>query len=405
MMKDTKSVVGSKPKAVVMPHVLMSVFAIAALFVLGGMQPATFGVAGGLLLIAVISGVWSVKSQRVALVSMVAVMRQQMDEELEQERAKHISGLDEVCEEVMPIWSNQIEMARVHTETAITDLSMRFANLSQRLSAAVAASGGDGDSGQSGLVVLLQSSQHELNSIITSLRAALEVKQSMLGEVQSLARFTGDLQKMAQDVADIAGQTNLLALNAAIEAARAGEVGRGFAVVADEVRKLSNLSGETGKKMSETVETVNKAIASTLRVSEQYALQDAEMVQKSEQTIAHVMSQFGDATSDLSSSTEMLRHESQEIGGEIANVLVNLQFQDRVSQMLMHVRNDLSKLEGRLQETNRERAAGDALTAMDARVWLSELAQTYTMPEQHAAHGGGQVVMAENNNDSDITFF
>ncbi|MDD2701040.1 MAG: methyl-accepting chemotaxis protein [Sideroxydans sp.] len=405
MMKDTNSVVGSKTTASVMPHAVMSIVSIVVLFAVNDMQPATFWAAAGLLLIAVVTGVLSVNKQRAALLAVVAVMRRQMDEELEQERAKHIAGLGEVCEEVIPVWSSQIEMARSHTEHAITDLSMRFANLSQRLSAAVAASGGDGGSGQAGLVALLQNSQSELNSIITSLRAALEVKQSMLGEVQSLSRFTGDLQKMAQEVADIAGQTNLLALNAAIEAARAGEVGRGFAVVADEVRKLSNMSGETGKKMSETVETVNKAIVSTLRVSEQYARQDAEMVQNSEQTIATVLSQFGEATSGLSSSTEMLRQESQEIGGEIANVLVDLQFQDRVSQMLMHVRNDLDKLDAHLQESDSERAAGNVLVPMDARAWLNELAQTYTMPEQHAAHNGEQAATEETSNDSDITFF
>jgi methyl-accepting chemotaxis protein len=152
------------------------------------------------------------------------------------------------------------------------------------------------------------------------------------------------------------------------------------------------------------VDTVNKAIASTLRVSEQYAEQDAEMVQNSEQTIAQVLSQFGDATSALSNSTETLRHESQVIGGEIANVLVDLQFQDRVSQMLMHVRNDLDKLGSHLREGERERAAGNVQAAMDARLWLSELAQTYTMPEQHAAHGGG-TALAGSSNDSDITFF
>ena len=401
MNQEAKQLIGAARAAVILPHVVLSVAAVAAVFMLAGAQPATFGFAAALAVIALVTGWLSVSRQDAGHRQAVETMRRQAEDALTHERAQQVAGLDEVCVEVLPVWSNQIEMARSHTETAITDLSMRFANLSQRLSAAVAASeGGDASSGQAALVALLRESQDELNSIIASLRAALEVKQSMLGEVQALARFTGDLQKMAQDVADIAGQTNLLALNAAIEAARAGEVGRGFAVVADEVRKLSNLSGETGKKISATVDTVNKAINSTLRISEQYAQQDAEMVKNSEQTIARVLAQFGDATSALSASTETLRQESQAIGGEIANVLVALQFQDRVSQVLMHVRNDLGKLEGHL----REHGAGEERAPMDARVWLGELAQTYTMPEQHAVHGGGTAEIS-GNNDSDITFF
>ncbi|GAB5606270.1 methyl-accepting chemotaxis protein [Sideroxyarcus sp. TK5] len=402
MNRETESLVGGRGNAVWLPHAMLGAAAILAVFASSGITGQAAMSAGVLLLVALATGAMSVRGQNASRLATVAALRRQMDEELVQERLKYVAGLDEVCGEVLPVWSGQIEMARAQTEGAITDLSMRFASLSQRLSAAVDASGGEGG-GQAGLVTLLKDSQTELNSIITSLRDALEVKRAMLGEVQALARFTGDLQKMAQDVADIAGQTNLLALNAAIEAARAGEVGRGFAVVADEVRKLSNLSGETGKKMSATVDTVNKAIASTLRVSEQYAQQDAEMVQNSEQTIAQVLRQFGDATSALSDSTETLRHESQAIGGEIANVLVDLQFQDRVSQMLMHVRNDMDKLDSHLREGGQARAAGNIGAPMDARAWLSELAQTYTMPEQHAAHGGGTPATA--GNDSDITFF
>jgi methyl-accepting chemotaxis protein len=307
--------------------------------------------------------------------------------------------------EVLPVWSNQIEMARSHTEISITDLSMRFGNLSQRLTSALTTSSTSsrGNGEQASLVTLLQESQGELNSIVTSLRSALEVKQSMLKEIYALSQFTGDLKKMAQDVADIAGQTNLLALNAAIEAARAGEVGRGFAVVADEVRKLSNLSGDTGKKISATVETVNQAIATTLRVSEQYAKQDTEMVANSEHVINHVMTKFGTATSALADSAEILRNESKIIGNEIAEVLVALQFQDRVSQMLMHVRNDLGKLNEHLQACERDRARGITSVPMDSRAWLKELAQTYTMPEQQAAHDGRQQTQSQSS--SDITFF
>ncbi|WP_425499988.1 methyl-accepting chemotaxis protein [Propionivibrio limicola] len=219
----------------------------------------------------------------------------------------------------------------------------------------------------------------------------------MLNEIASLSQITEELKRMASEVGDIAKQTNLLALNAAIEAARAGEVGRGFAVVADEVRKLSDLSGGTGKKIGETVETVNKAIASTLEISRQYAAQDAEMVNQSEQVIEHVVRRAQTAVDTLADSSNVLRHETQLIGGEIAEVLVALQFQDRISQVLNHVGKDMEKLRERIQSQE-----GQGTRAVDASAWLEELSQTYTMPEQHDVHGGGKASAAV---ESDITFF
>ncbi|MBI5005504.1 MAG: methyl-accepting chemotaxis protein [Nitrosomonadales bacterium] len=397
---------GAGKPGVIAPLVLLGLLEVVGIIAVGGSGWPVVILTAVLLLSTFAAAVFAISSHERTLQASLAGMRNHYEAELTRQRNQQVGGLDSLCVDVLPVWSNQIEMARTHTEASITDLSMRFANLSQRLSSALAtsamSSGGNGE--QASLVTLLQESQAELNSIVTSLRSALEVKRSMLGEIRALSQFTGDLKKMAQDVADIAGQTNLLALNAAIEAARAGEVGRGFAVVADEVRKLSNLSGETGKKISATVETVNQAIASTLRVSEQYAQQDTEMVVNSERVIEHVMAQFGTATTALSDSAEILRNESQIIGNEISEVLVALQFQDRVSQMLMHVRNDLGKLDEHLRACGSERAAGNASAPMDARAWLAELAQTYTMPEQHAVHGGKQQAQAQNSS-SDITFF
>jgi methyl-accepting chemotaxis protein len=317
------------------------------------------------------------------------------------DRKSHcIGGLDQLCSGVLPVWSGQIEMSRTHTEDSITALANRFADINERIRTTMASSQGEAGNG---LVDLLHENETELGGIIAALRSALSMKESMLGEVTSLSQFTEALKLMATQVGDIAKQTNLLALNAAIEAARAGDVGRGFAVVADEVRNLSNLSGATGKKISETVETVNKAIATTLEISKQYAKQDEEMILNSENVIEHVVGRVHKAVVGISDTSNMLRQETQTIGEEISEVLVALQFQDRVSQVLNHVCNDMSKLKSRIDNQGQQLADGSMPGAIDATAWLGELSSTYTVPEQHVVHNGGVARTATAS--SEITFF
>jgi len=321
--------------------------------------------------------------------------------ELSALRERGIDGLDRLCVAVLPIWSGQIEVARTHTEEAAVALANRFAEISQRLQASV--DHGQTATGDSSLVALLHGAQQELDSIVSSLRTAFATKENLLAEVSSLATQTDALQRMAKEVGDIAKQTNLLALNAAIEAARAGEAGRGFAVVADEVRKLSTLSGETGRKISETVATVNRAIADALQVSRQYSAQDEALVADTGAVITRVVSRFRDAATDLATASDALCQENQAIGQEVAEVLVALQFQDRVSQILHHINNDLDKLRRNIDDGNRAVAGGKSI---DAGQWLAELSRTYTTPEQHAVHQGKAPGSGGNaGGDSDITFF
>lgn len=311
-------------------------------------------------------------------------------------------GLEPVCRGVLPIWAGQVEVARSHTEEAITTLAARFAEISMRVERTVSDTQ-DGAAAEGRLVELFGTSQRELDAIIASLRAALTTKETLLHEVMALSSLTEQLQTMAQDVGNIAKQTNLVALNAAIEAARAGEVGRGFAVVADEIRKLSSLSGETGRRIGDTVNTVSAAIANTLEISRQYAEQDESTVNRSGQVIERVIESFRSATTMLFDSSHELRKESQSVGQEIAQVLVGLQFQDRVNQVLCLVRNDLEKLHENLALGQRDSAAGQLPTPIDADAWLEQLARTYTMPELHDVHRGN--AKGTPGNESEITFF
>lgn len=382
------------------PEVMLAAIGAASILTAAGVEPLSLALAAFMAVLGPLLAFKTVSRWEAALRGERSAVEAGLQPACCDRKAHCIGGLDRLCGDVLPVWSGQIEMARAHTEESITALANRFAGINARIAATMASS--QGESGN-GLIAMLNENETELNSIIAALRSAVAMKDSMLGEVTSLSQFTDALKLMATNVGDLAKQTNLLALNAAIEAARAGDVGRGFAVVADEVRKLSTLSGETGRKICETVETVNHAIASTLNISNEYAQQDEAMIGNSEKVIARVVDRVHGAVQGLVDSSGVLRQENQATADDIAEVLVALQFQDRVSQVLGHVCNDMGKLEERITNQERQVAEGGSPGPIDATAWLEELSHTYTVPEQHLVHNGGKPQAAANA--TEITFF
>lgn len=343
--------------------------------------------------------------QRIALqklVNQAEILIGQAEQALRQQN--EAGGLGKICDQAMPIWSKQIETARSQTEEGITEVALRFAAIVNRLQASVVASqqaAGDGAEGDS-VVSVLSHSEADLIAVNRTMDAALRERAAMVQDVRELVAYTVDLKKMASDVGEIASQTNLLALNAAIEAARAGESGRGFAVVADEVRKLSTLSSDTGKKIYEKVNVINKAITAVIAVAEKSSVEDTRSVDEAEKTIHRVLDNFKAVTSGLTESSEMLRRESDGIREEISNSLVYLQFQDRVSQILAQVRDTLNGLHARLAQHSAGRENGD-MPSIDADAWLKEMALGYTTTEQRRNHLGEKPEAAADS--SEIRFF
>jgi len=355
---------------------------------------------GAILLGAAIGMFWLRRAEKSAQRDWLDQSETATRQALDSATAERLQGLDQLCTQVLPLWASQIDIVHTQTEKSITALSNRFADLSGRIQSAVSTVRSDDGVD---MVSLLAASEAELNGIITDLQGTLANKDVLLQQVRELSGMTSQLESMARDVGEIAKQTNLLALNAAIEAARAGETGRGFAVVADEVRKLSSLSGDTGRKIAETVAVVNRSISSTLETSQQYAEQELRLLSNSGRHIGDVVARFRDAADVLVENSNTLTREGEHIGQEIGEVLVALQFQDRVGQVLDHVRNDLRRLEERVHDAAHAAAAGRPAGEIDSAAWLAEMAEKFTTPEQHQLqHGGAKPGTAAAD---EITFF
>jgi methyl-accepting chemotaxis protein len=375
---------------------------------LRGLSCTLLGVAGGLSTWAA-SGwsPWALLGGGLLIGAGLAVDRHRTAQDRRQRASTtaFMRGNEALGRDLLPVWGGHIESSRQQMETAISELSQRFGGIVDRLDQAMKAStvaADSNDGAEQGMVAVFDRSTRELNAVIESLREAMASNGAMHQEVQNLGRFIVELQQMAAEVANIASQTNLLAINAAIEAAHAGETGRGFSVLAQEVRKLSAMSGETGRRMTDKVNLVGEAIANARRSAEDSAVREAASITTCERSIHTVMSGFHGVTTALVESADVLKRESMGIQSEICEALVQLQFQDRVSQVMSHVRENMARLPDELSAGREAFERDGELRPVDTAALLAELQKTYAMAEEHTTHGGGSVKAPA---AEEITFF
>lgn len=249
----------------------------------------------------------------------------------------YVNGVQAFSQDLTPVWSAQIESTRIQMETAIAGLTGRFAgivsNLDQVLDQSVYSTQGDN--------TVFEQSRKRLGQVVATLEDALQEKKHVIAEIKGLVDFIAEMKSMAAEVSSVAHQTNLLALNAAIEAARAGDSGRGFSVVAEEVRKLSKISAASGKHISAKVEQVSNAIEQAFDVVEQNAKSDASSVFQANTRINEVLDDLAKVFTELKTNSDRVSGAAQGIKHEIAESLVQFQFQDRIGQVLSHVRDSI----------------------------------------------------------------
>lgn len=291
---------------------------------------------------------------------------------------------------LIQLWAAHTDTARRETEDAVTALLPGFMEMAAQLRASRQPTDNGAD------VAVLAQCETQLTSLVHQLKTIEASQQSIIDAIESLVQTTAVLKEMAAEVASIAKRTNMLALNAAIEAARAGESGRGFAVVADAVRQLSNSSGDTGRRIAETVERVRHGIDNAISAARSQNEQDHELLESSVCGVRAAVAGLHTLIEGQHQLNTRLLTEGAAVEQTIQEAIVALQFQDRTSQILQAVIHDIENFD----------KAISADPQLDLGAWLRRLELAYTTQEQRQVHKGTDPAqLSATPVEDDITLF
>lgn len=347
---------------------------------------------------------WSGVRQLRALNDQKAVADEQLAN-LQAQAADKAANLDQLLSlwlGMVPVWNRHVDSCRDIGNDAINALSSRFAELVDLIESTRSTTElGDSRSGND-----FQSDKSRLQAVFDKMKTYDATTDMLFEKIDQLEGFTSDLDQMAGSVGSIAEQTNMLALNAAIEAARAGDAGRGFAVVAQEVRELSTQSGSTGQHIASKIALVKQAMHSITESAGHTREEEDRTLDEGERFINEVISHLEAHAQQLIADGERLLEVNAEVRRQIEYVLVELQFQDRVSQILEQVSSSMGGMTITLANDETDYRSGSRRLALEVDQLLADMKTTYTTVEQHRQH---QPAGSKENDDTasagSISFF
>ena len=173
---------------------------------------------------------------------------------------------------------------------------------------------------------LAREGEHVIGQTVQDIRDIEGVVAVSSTRIRELDEQTKKIFSSMSVIDDIANQTRLLALNAAIEAARAGEQGRGFAVVADEVRKLADMTTNSTKDISRTIETMRQSASNAVE-SMEVAVGRVSVGVARAHDATHAIQKIGESSgkavamaSDIAAAVQEQREASSRIAGVVERV-------------------------------------------------------------------------------------
>ena len=168
-----------------------------------------------------------------------------------------------------------------------------------------------------------------VSKILFVSKKAVSMVYSMGDAIQNLR----EIEKFSQKIQTINKQSNLLALNAMIESARAGKTGFGFGVVANEMKALSGEIADLSEQMRTRTQIIMASVTEGFDMLQEVATIDMNdnMIAKDrlDVLLQGLVRQSNESRKVIAESATT----SSQISQTIKGMIMDLQFQDRNSQV------------------------------------------------------------------------
>jgi methyl-accepting chemotaxis protein len=288
--------------------------------------------------------------------------------------------------QVVPVWKRNLEAARTHSERSSEALLESFARVSGHLDHALGS-----DPMSTALDVgaadeLLERHRPQIDALLATTRASVRMKDEMQALMLDMAAEIEQMASLTREVQNVGRATQLLALNAAAVATRAGSAGSAFGVMAREVRAQAGQSRQAGLQLGKQLASMKDRIELLRRQARRaHADDDDELTLRATQEARAVVLSLIASLAEVSRASRELRLAGRQVQSDLEKIFIGLQSQDRLSQMLNSVTDDLARYQAWLH------GAADPAAA-SAPLWLERLEASYTMEDMRSSLHGATAI-------------
>jgi methyl-accepting chemotaxis protein len=304
-------------------------------------------------------------------------------------------GAEVMVEQVVPVWSRQLEVTRDQASDGLSQILQAFSDINGALQGLTSNLASFKVTAQPGAVdSAVRGASPALQALTAASTRAFAERDAAVAELARCNAGLNELQQLAKQARELARHTRLVAFNASIESnrqpgastsasadARSHPGQAGVQAVAGELRMLSGRIGETGERIERVVSGLAASIRKARREGE-VGLTSPEALQLEIDLCARdaLAALLADLGASVSSGGEV-QQAAATLADQLENIFVHFQFGDRISQMLSIVANDMGNFKAWV-------AAHPSATPNDAAEWLAALEASYTMEEQRSVHHG-----------------